>query len=510
MVGNPPAPAQVPALAMSHQTGLGLSVVPPVNSVPINSQVFVFPCAAGVAISQDGLTMVVANYYNDSISVFTGGYGHWSLTVPNLDLRPGKSLVSAAPGTPGGEYPFWVGVTGDGSSAKPYTAYVSSLRDREIDVVNLSESPLQVNPRIPVKGQPNKMTMNKARTLLYVAEDETDTVDVIDTDPSHAASVNTILETIRVLAPLPLIALYPPLAQFTGANTNSVTLSPDETQLYVTNGNLNNVAVVPLSGTNTGDQVAGLIPTAWYPNSVSFSSDGTWAYVITAKWPTGANNNWCYSYGPPGFQPNCLPANQYNPQLTKAGLQGFPVPAVPSAELTALTAQVAVNNRFANTESPADAATMAAVRAGVQHVIFIIKENRTYDQVLGDLKDGNGNPIGNGQSSLTQWNEAITPNQHQLARQFVTLDDFLDTAEVSYDGWLWTTSARAPDVVEHQYSVAYTGRGLSLDSEGANRSVNVAIPTAAGRVAADPLTPNDPDLLPGRRMWTRRMGRTTK
>jgi DNA-binding beta-propeller fold protein YncE len=141
----------------------------------------VFPCAAGVALSNDAQTLVVANYYNDSISVFTGGYGHWLLTAPNMDLRPGKSMVSAAPGTPGGEYPFWVVVAGNGTTATPYTVYVSSIRDREIDVVNLSQTPMQVSARIPVKGQPNKMTLNKAQTLLYVAEDQSDRVDVIST-----------------------------------------------------------------------------------------------------------------------------------------------------------------------------------------------------------------------------------------------------------------------------------------------------------------------------------------
>ena len=117
-----------------------------------------------------------------------------------------------------------------------------------------------------------------------------------------------------------------------------------------------------------------------------------------------------------------------------------------------------------------DAAVMAAVRKGVKHVIFIIKENRTYDQILGDLEIGNGDP------DLAEFGKgAITPNQHNLARNFVTLDNFYATAEVSYDGWLWTTSARAPDVVERQYPVAYAGRGLSLDTEGYNRNVNVAL-----------------------------------
>ena len=247
--------------------------------------------------------------------------------------------------------------------------------------------------------------------------------------------------------------------------------------------------VVALTGTDKNDKVVGLIPTGWYPNSVSFSHDGKWAYVVNGKSPTGPNPNWCYSYGPPLY-PSCQTMNEYNPQLTKAGLQSFPT-ATLAAQLPALTAQVLTNNRFSTTESASDAAVMAAVRQGIQHVIFIIKENRTYDQVLGDL------PVGNGDPGLVQWGSAITPNQHNLAQTFVTLDNFMATAEVSNDGWPWTTSARAPDVVEHQYPVAYAGRGLSLDTEGLNRNVNVAIPTVAQRMAADPLTPNDPDVLAG-------------
>ncbi len=89
--------------------------------------------------------------------------------------------------------------------------------------------------------------------------------------------------------------------------------------------------------------------------------------------------------------PTCYASNEYNPQLIKAGLQSFPRPT--AAQLATLTAQVATNNRFSNTESDNDAAVMAAVRQGIQHVIFIIKENRTYDQILGDLPVGNGDPV---------------------------------------------------------------------------------------------------------------------
>src|ERR1035437_9080125 len=102
--------------------------------------------------------------------------------------------------------------------------------------------------------------------------------------------------------------------------------------------------------------------------------------------------------------------------------------------------------------------------------------------------------------------QAITPNQHRLAQQFVTLDNFRANAETSNDGWSWSTSARAPDVIEHQFPVNYGQRGLSLDSEGLNRNVNVALPTLAQRQAANPLMPGGSlsptvaggeDLLPG-------------
>ena len=398
-------------------------------------------------------------------------------------------------GTAGGEYPFWVHDSRWGENA---TAYVSSIRDREIVVVSLG-STLKVTGRIPVRGEPIKMTMNKAQTRLYVAEDMSDTIDDIDISSTSAKNGTApILETIKVAATPSLMASYPLVKKYTGANTNSVTLSPDESQLYVTNGNLNAVAVVQLTGADKGDQVVGLIPTGWYPNSVSFgptvnSPNGNWVYVVNGKSPTGPNPAMCYSAAPPpgqlGEHKNCMWSQEYNPQQVKAGFQSFPQPT--AAQLATLTAQVAINDHFSATESNSDAAVMAAVRSGIQHVIYIIKENRGYDQVLGDLEVGNGDPF------LTEFGQAITPNQHQLARTFVTLDNMMASSEVSNDGWPWSTSARAPDVIERQSLPFYAGRGLSLDYDGLNRNVNVAIPTRAGRMAADHLTPADRNLLPG-------------
>src|SRR5581483_1448553 len=146
---------------------------------------------------------------------------------------------------------------------------------------------------------------------------------------------------------------------------------------------------------------------------------------------------------------------------------------------------------FKATLSPADAAKLAFLRSHIKHVVYIVKENRTYDQVLGDLEVGNGDP------SLTEFPQVTTPNFHQLARDFVTLDNFYDTSEVSFDGWSWSTSARSPDVVEKEEPVTYSDRGLSYETEGTNRDINVGYGTLADRVKANPATPDDPDDLPG-------------
>jgi hypothetical protein len=134
---------------------------------------------------------------------------------------------------------------------------------------------------------------------------------------------------------------------------------------------------------------------------------------------------------------------------------------------------------------------MRLLRHNIQHVIYIVKENRTYDQILGDLETGNGDP------SITVYPQPVTPNQHRLARRFVNLDNFYDSGEVSGDGWNWSTAARAADTIEKTEPINYAGRGLTYDYEGTNRNINVGYGTVAERQAANPLTPSDPNLLPG-------------
>ncbi len=431
--------------------------------------------ATGIAITADGNTLVVTNYYNDSISILSKSSSGWALTH-ELDLRPGV-IDPANTGVAGGEYPFWVVIKGS------ETAYVSSLRDREIDVVDITGSPSLVT-RISVPGEPNKMVLNASQSTLYVAQDLTDSVGVIDT------SSNQLVNNIPVTAPQGLLPEW--RAKFKGNDTNSVTLSSDERSLYVTNGAMNDVAVVQL-GAPKQSWVIGLIPTGEYPTSVSVSHDGKFMYVVNFKSPTGPNPGYCKIGGTTARnQTECLASNQYDLQLIKAGLQSFPTPK--PGELEWLTAQVGENNHFGRMLSSDEKDKLAFLRSHINHVIYIIKENRTYDQILGDLDVGNGDP------SITEFGSAITPNFHNMASQFVDLDNFYDTSEVSMDGWPWSTSGHATDVVERQTSVEYAGRGLSYDSEGTNRNVNVGISTLTGRLEADPLlalVPNTPNVLPG-------------
>jgi DNA-binding beta-propeller fold protein YncE len=432
----------------------------------------VLPEAAGVAVTSDGSRLVVANYYNDSISMLAKSGTAWT-KIAELDLRPGKLNLQDA-GVPGGEYPFWVVIKGND------TAYISSIRDREIVVVNIQDSSPVVVSRIKVPGQPNKMVLNRSQSTLFVAQDSTDSVGVIDT------STNQLVEDIPVTAPGGLLPASD--SNFKGNDTNSVTLAPDEKLLYVTNGWMNDIAVVQLGALPNTSRVIGLIPTGWYPNSVSFAADGKYMYVVNYKSPTGPNPGYCH---PVTTQQSvtCPASNQYILQLIKAGLQSFPTPT--ASELQRLTEQVGENNHFGRRLSADDAAKMAFLHQHIHHVIYIIKENRTYDEILGDLAVGNGDP------SLAEFGEAITPNLHRLASQFVDLDNFYVTSEVSMDGWPWSTAAHATDVVERQTSPEYAGRGMGDDSEGTNRNVNVSYATLAERLAANPLTPNDPDVMAG-------------
>ena len=298
-------------IPLGHAAGNGLAVSPE---------------AAGLAITSDGTRLLVADYYNDSVTLLAKTNGAWS-KVGEIDLRPGKLDPANSSGVPGGEYPFWIAI---GSNN---TAYVSSLRDREIVVLSLAGQ-AAVTSRIKVSGQPNRLVLNADSSRLYVAEEQTDSVDVIDT------AANRVIATVRLGAPAGLLPNSN--ARYNGHNTNSLTLSPDGSTLYVTNGSKNSVAAVDLK-TLDALILTGLIPTGWYPTSVSTNADGSHLYVVNAKSPTGPNLDNCKGLTTVQ-RAACQATNQYNLQLIKAGLQSLPTPS--KTELWKLTTQVASNDHF--------------------------------------------------------------------------------------------------------------------------------------------------------------------
>jgi DNA-binding beta-propeller fold protein YncE len=439
-------------IPLGHKAGLGAGVQPQ---------------AAGVAVSPDGRRALVANYYNDSVSLV-------DLAARNVaaeqDLRPGKIDATQA-GVPGGEFPFAV------AWADESHAWVSSPRDRQLVALAVTAAGLRVTARVRTIGEPTALLIDRKTHRLVATEDNADRLAFVDTDAAR------LVAEPRLALPAALAA--PPLGK--GLNPDGLAMLPDG-RILVTLGGINALAVVIPGAENP---VEGLIPTGWYPSAVATAAGGRQVFVVNRKSPPGPNPEGC----PPELavyrsQPNaCGRANQYIYQLEKAGLLQFPLPD--EHALAAMTIRVAANIGLPGaTERAAAEARIAQIRARVKHVVFIIKENRTYDQVLGDLAVGNGDP------RLALLGGALSPNHHRLARQFVTLDNFYDSGEVSATGWSWSTAARATDMLEKTAPVNYAGRGLAYESEEADRFVYTQ-QAPAERHATNPRLSTDPDLLPG-------------
>lgn len=445
-------------LSLGHNAGLGADVKPQ---------------TAGVAVSPDGQRALVANYYNDSVSLIDLDR---LKVVTDQDLRPGK-IDGMASGLPGGEFPFAV------AWADRSRAWISSPRDRQLVEISIGSDRVRVKRRVKTIGEPTALLVDGKARRLIVAEDNADRLAILNLDSG------SIIAEPRLELPVGLAA--PHLGK--GLNPNGLAMLPDG-RLLVTLGGINAVAVLDPGASK--HPVQALIPTGWYPSGVASSADGGRIFVINRKSPPGPNLRGC----PPELatyrkQANaCGSANQYIYQLEKAGLLDLPMPD--ARTLAATTLQVAANIGLPGASERAVAeARMAEIRKHVKHVIFIIKENRTYDQVLGDLDVGNGDP------HLAILGRALSPNHHRLARQFVVLDNFYDSGEVSATGWAWSTAARATDLLEKTAPVNYADRGLAYESEEADRFVYTQ-QSPPERYATNPKLSKDLDLLPGPALLT--------
>ncbi len=439
-------------IALGHAAGLGLRVK---------------PAAAGV-VWVSPARLLVTNFFNDSVSLVDAGSRK---VVAEIDLRPGK-LDATQRGVPGGTYPFRVVLVAPGR------AVVSSPRDRELVTLSLVDDSLNIVARAKTLAEPTALlALPNGRVLA--------TGDNADTLIALAADGRSVTEW-------PIILRGTDVTREKGMNPNALALVGD--RLWVTLGGLDAVAAIDLADTlarpsGAPAALVGLVPTGWYPDAVAVAA-GRLA-VANFKGLPGPNPGACrdsFATEAAG-EAKCRATGQYVLQKQTGTLLTMPPPR--AADLPRLKARV-----LANLGAPGEAqieraeAVMAAMRGRVKNIIYIVKENRTYDQVLGDLRPGDGD------AKLVLFPEAITPNHHQFARQFVTFDRFFDSGEVSGTGWSWSTQARALDLLERITPVGYAGKGLAYESEGTNRFVNVAL-DAAGRHAANPDVPDDPDLLAG-------------
>jgi DNA-binding beta-propeller fold protein YncE len=303
--------------------------------------------------------------------------------------------------------------------------------------------------RITVGRHPSALLLNADGSRLFVASASTDRVTVVDTKARRV--LTDIIDT-------------PPGGPGEGSTPTAFSLSADGTRLYIAESDNNAIALVDLSASTSGvatakgnDLVAGRIPTHWYPTAVVARNDSL--IVLTGKGrgtkanPDGPRPG--LDRGEAGYNSNAYTLGQTSGTL----LTSTSARAI-GADLDALSARVARANRWGE-------ARIDAPLPPIQHVIYIVKENRTYDQIFGDL------PQADGDTSLTFFPRAVSPNHHALAERFGLMDRFFVNAEVSPDGHNWSMAAYTTDYTQKTVPQNYSrpSRGRTYDWEGQNRNV---------------------------------------
>jgi YVTN family beta-propeller protein len=314
----------------------------------------------------------------------------------------------------------------------------------------------QIKREYHVGDNPNEICLSKDGKWLYVANANDNSVSVINVKNEE------VVETLNA-------ALYPNAPS--GSTTNGLALSEDQKTLYIANADNNCLAVFDVSQPGQSKS-KGFIPVGWYPTNVKVI--GKKILVANGKGFTSLPN----PHGPNPLQPNAVwyqggdkspMKEQYIGGLFKGTLS---IIDAPTDKQMSWYSQVVYQNTpyskqkelAADVEAGNPIPQKVGEKSPIKYVFYIIKENRTYDQVLGDMKEGNGDP------SLVLFGENITPNQHALAREFVLLDNFYCDAEVSADGHNWSLGAYATDYLEKTWPTSYGGRGGFYDAEG-NRAI---------------------------------------
>jgi DNA-binding beta-propeller fold protein YncE len=403
-----------------------------------------------VTLSPDGRLIYAAALYRNSIIVINPQSGmiieEWKTA-----LRPFRILFH-----PSGKS-FYVTGWGDASLRQ-----IDANNGQEIARYNAGPQPMDMVWR----DKPATVEAGEEPApfgpRLFVASSGTNLVQVF------AASENGELRRLESINVSFLRDFYQPA----GMTPSALALSPDQDALWVVCADANAVAKVDVSGKRS--VVKGFIPVGWYPLAARVLPDKT-LLVLNGRGARSFPNR----QGPNPSRKQAVlhegnVAVEYVGAIQRGSASLIPDPS--PEDLDAYTAQVAANSPHRGYAIPAPAIPAGHIlsRADghtppIEHVIYVIKENRTYDQVLGDLGIGNGDP------TLTLFGEQSSPNHHKLAREFVLLDNFYVSADVSADGHNWSTSAIAPAYVQRMWPNSYAGRRKHYDYEGGERA---ALPPA--------------------------------
>jgi len=331
--------------------------------------------------------------------------------------------------------------------------YISVWGAKKVAIYDIASQ--KISTEINVGENPNELLLSKNGKYLFVANAGDNSVSVIST------SNKKVLEVLNA-------ALYPNAP--TGSATNGIALSENQKTLYIANADNNYLAVFDCS--TPGNSISkGFIPTGWYPTNVKvigkkiFTSNGKGFSSFSNKKgpnPTTKTQKVTYQMGEVEKNAN---KTEYIGGLMKGTMSIIDEPGV--MQLSRYTKTVYANTPYtkeSETTSKGEVGNPIPMIVGdaspIKYVFYIIKENRTYDQVLGDIKEGNGD------TSLVLFGEKYTPNQHKLVKEFVLLDNFYVDGEVSADGHNWTMAANANDYLEKTWPTNYGGRGGKYDSEG--------------------------------------------
>jgi len=408
-------------------------------------------------LASDGVLADLGNFtatqptdFPSGLATDTRGYLYVVNNDPSTFFVPGSvAIYSQSTQTEVGRYSFtqsWYGtpnfplaiaVLSNGSKA-----YVSSERDGGVYDLNTSNpaSPT-LTGFITTGANPDGLVLNQSQSLLYVANAGSDTVSVINTS-------NDVVQSSILLRPAPF-------QKVAGTSTPiGLALSPNGKTLYVALGDLNAVAVLAVNGVDL--TLKGYIPGGWYPTGVVAPTNQSilvsYGKGTTTRYPSTGYVQWDFNSSP-----------WYDQHMIQ-GQVSFITGLDDEKKLQRWTDAV-LENSAAQQAGPDH--RLDALKAKIKHVIYIAKENRTYDQVLGDV------PGGNGDSSLVLFGANVTPNQHALAERFVLMDNFYSNSEVSFDGWAWLTEAIANEDEIKVVPYNYSGRGRNYDVEGQNNGYDV-------------------------------------